>query len=100
MTNVVNLSLGIYTSTNDINTIRADVAQAPNLTKLFLIGNKYSLANLTNLLTSTYNYTAEVGTDKSCFSITAQQLSTSTFKKILLKNKPLKCLIIIRLLII
>ncbi|MEI8085183.1 MAG: T9SS type A sorting domain-containing protein [Paludibacter sp.] len=81
MTDVVNLPLGIYTSTAGATTIAADATQAPSLSKLMLIDTKFSPAVITDLLTSNYSFTADAGTDNTRFKITAQQLATTILKE-------------------
>jgi len=77
MNTVSNLPIGIYTKTAGVNTISANAAQAPGLSKLLLTDNSTNPATVTDLLTSDYSFTSSTGTNNSRFVLTAQRISTA-----------------------
>jgi hypothetical protein len=75
MTYVQNLPIGIYTKTTGTTTISANALQAPSLSKLLLLDK--TTGTTTDLLTSTYSFIANAGTDNTRFQITAQRVLTA-----------------------
>ncbi len=76
ISSVVNLPVGIYTQTASSCTISVDATSAPSLSQLLLTDK--SNGKVTDLLTSSYSFTAAAGINNSRFTITAQRIPTET----------------------
>jgi hypothetical protein len=77
MSSVTNLPIGYYTKTAGSTTISVDATQAPSLSSLLLTDYGVSPIKVTDLLMSSYTFTAAAGTNNSRFTITAQRVPTA-----------------------
>jgi hypothetical protein len=72
--NVTDLPIGIYTKTSGATTISIDANQTTGISSVLLKDNTNGF--VTDLLTSSYNFISEVGTNNGRFQITIQKIST------------------------
>jgi hypothetical protein len=91
MSNVQNLSIGIYSKVAVSTTIKANGTQAPNLEKLMLVDKVTGV--VTDLLNSNYTFTATVGTINNRFTISAQRIPTESELIISKLNEPVVSMI-------
>jgi len=80
-----NLPVGYFSKTGGVSTISASNVNVAGLSKLILIDNQTGAS--TDLLSESYNFTADAGTNNSRFSIIPQRISTNNQVKIE-NNKP------------
>jgi len=71
-----NLPVGYFSKTGGASTISASNVNVAGLSKLLLLDNKTGVT--TDLLTESYNFNADAGTNNSRFSIIPQRISTAT----------------------
>ncbi|MFZ4582480.1 MAG: T9SS type A sorting domain-containing protein, partial [Paludibacter sp.] len=74
LANLSNLSLGYYSKTASRTTISATVPQTTSLSSLFL--NDSHTGDVTNLLTNSYSFDTDAGTDNNRFTLSAQRVPT------------------------
>lgn len=72
---VVNLPIGYYSKLGGASSISASDVTATDLSHLLLIDTELGVT--TDLLTASYNFDAEVGTNNTRFVLTAQRLATN-----------------------
>jgi len=70
-----NLPVGYFSKTGGVSTISASNVNVAGLSKLLLLDNKTGVT--TDLLTESYNFNADAGTNNSRFSIIPQRISTA-----------------------
>jgi len=85
ISNATNLPVGYFSKTGGASTISASNVNVAGLSKLILIDNQTGAS--TDLLSESYNFTADAGTNNSRFSIIPQRISTNNQVKIE-NNKP------------
>jgi hypothetical protein len=76
ISNATNLPVGYFSKTGGVSTISASNVNVAGLSKLLLLDNKTGVT--TDLLTESYNFNADAGTNNSRFSIIPQRISTAT----------------------
>jgi hypothetical protein len=74
--NATNLPIGYFSKAGGASTISASNVNVAGLSKLILADNKTGAS--TDLLSESYSFTADAGTNNSRFSIIPQRISTAT----------------------
>jgi hypothetical protein len=74
--NATNLPVGYFSKTGGTSSISASKVNVAGLSKLILADNKTGAS--TDLLSESYSFTADAGTNNSRFSIIPQRISTAT----------------------
>jgi hypothetical protein len=78
--NATNLPIGYFSKSGGASTISTSKVNVAGLSKLLLVDNKTGAS--TDLLSESYNFTADAGTNNSRFSIIPQRISTNNQTKI------------------
>jgi hypothetical protein len=74
--NATNLPIGYFSKSGGASTISTSKVNVAGLSKLLLVDNKTGAS--TDLLSESYSFTADAGTNNSRFSIIPQRISTAT----------------------